>query len=489
MAFSKNPQLQTYQTKTVPLAEEINSRSASLLKDEDCLNCYQEYIQSRITGEKEFYMRKRDGTEAFIEPPGAVNRGMYFWEDQSKIFVAMDDDILVYSGITGTLITTLNAVFPSTTGDVGFEEFLYDTGAVKLVVTDGTKLSTIDAANVVVPCVDVDLPVPHRTSIVFLDGYLFLIKSLTADIYNSNLNDPLTYTAGDFISAEMLPDQAVKLARLNNYLVVFGNASIEYFWDAGIDTGSPLQRNDTPVKLVGYLGGFAKIANRIFFIGTDDDVTPNIFMLEDFKITPVGTETIRRYLISIASYTLIAGNIVSIGGHDFYAMSNIDAANYLTWVMDLETKLWSRWSYRTLSGFPIADTRTIVSPGLTYTVFTFQNDTRIYRFRTSLYWDSGINFEVKIVTRLWNFDSYNYKTMSRLMVYADRPNLPGNLIVYTTDDDYQTYSAGQSINLNQDLPCNYRWGMFRRRAFKLSYTDNQPMRLRYLEVDINLGKA
>ena len=227
MAFSRTPEQSTYQTKQIRLVKEFNSRGTNANKDEDYVNFYPEQIKNRNTKENELYLVKRDGSTEFIASVASSSvRGLFFWEKENQLFVAVSDDLRIYNATTGALLTTLSAAFGTTSGHVGFCEFLYDDGSVKVVATDGTTLSTIDSAGVRAPSADVDMParLPYP---VFLDGYLFILAANTADLYNSNLNDPLAYTAGDFITAEMLPDQASWVSRINNYLIVAGNQSIE----------------------------------------------------------------------------------------------------------------------------------------------------------------------------------------------------------------------------------------------------------------------
>lgn len=276
MAFSKTPEQSTYQTKQIRLVRELNSRGTNTNKDEDYINLYPEIIKNRNTKENELYLVKRDGSTQFIASVAASSvRGLFFWEQQNQLFVAVSDDIYIYNASTGTLTTTLSTAFTTSTGHVGFCEFLYDNGTVKVVATDGTTLQTIDTAGTRVAGSDPDMPV-HLPYPVFLDGYLFILKAATADLWNSNLNDPLAYTAGNFITAEIIPDRATYLTRINNYLVVMGTQSIEYFWDAAVATGSPLQRNDTPIKFTGFLGGIASLGNKLFMVGSMNESQPDI---------------------------------------------------------------------------------------------------------------------------------------------------------------------------------------------------------------------
>lgn len=490
MPFSKTPSQSTYQTKIIKLVKELNSRDTNTNKDEDYVNVFTELIKNRQTKEHEFNLVKRNGTADFITAAGgaAEVRGAYYWKDQSEIYLAITTKVYVFNAVTGALITTLNAVFGTSSGAVGFCEFLYDTGITKLVVTDGTTLSTIDTAHTVVAGADADMPV-HVPMPVFLDGYLFILKISTADIYNSNLNDPLAYTPGDFITAEMVADKATAIVKLNNYLVVFGNKSIEYFWDAAEPSGSPLHRNDTPIKLNGYLGGLAQLGNKIYFIGAFNDSQPDLYILEDFKINPYGSEALRRHLGSLTGTfsTALIGNIASISGHDFYVLNTGTS----TYTMELETKLWARWTYQAQSYFPIAFTMNVQTASAYKCVFTLKgsNNNAVYKFDPSVYQDSSTNFTCTVVTDQEEFDTYNQKTMSRLIIWADRPSTASSLNIQWADDDYQTYNTAIAVDLFQELPCVYRLGRFRRRSFKLTFSDNQPLRLKGLEVDINLGQT
>lgn len=484
MAFSKQPQVSTYTTKTLDLAPMVDARQGQLvpaLKDIDYLNCF--YEQDK---EKEVQWYKRAGTTDYINLVSSNVRGIYYWEDASKILVATDNDVTIYNSDTGATIATLNNIFGTTSGDVGFSEFLYDTNITKVVITDGTTLGTVDSANVWVAGSDPDMPVPHLPQPIFLDGYLFIVKAGTADIYNSNLNDPLLYTAGDFISCEMFPDTVLKFAKLNNYLVAFGSASIEYFWDAANATGSPLQRNDTPVKLIGYLGGFAQSANRIYFVGNSSTSTPDLYMLEDFKIEPVGNETVRRYL-EAQTATLISAvsNIASCYGHDFYVLTT----GLLTYVMDLKTKAWSRWAFASNNDFALLQSISVKTNATYASAVFIRGTSKLLKMSPFAFQDDTQDYTVRVVTSKQAFDSYNRKSMARLTIYADRSELISNntIEVSWSDDDYQTFSNARTINLNDSLPSLHRLGMFRWRAFKFEYTQPSFFRMKGVEVDLNLG--
>jgi hypothetical protein len=482
MAFSKVPVNSTYQTKYIPLVREMNSRGSSIFKDEYYTNVFPENVKNKITNDKELNLIKRSGSSQFIAGTGTTLRGSFNWKDQSRLFKCIDRDVYIYSTLDGSLVAHLVNVVGVGVTRVGFCTYLYDDGTVKVVVTDGTTLSTIDAANAVVASADPDLPTPHLPTPFFYDGYLLLVKSNTADCYNSDLNDPLAWTAGNFITAEMRADTVTAIVTLNNYFLLLGNRSIEYFWDAGNDTGTPFQRNDTPIKLNGYIGGLTQFGNKVFLVGEEVEGEPNVFMLEDFKMTPVGDEAVRRFL---SSQTLnnLTGNVISIDGNDLYVLSGTTS----TYFMVLETKLWGLLTYQNNLTFPIMDAFTINTAVGNKTLFSLTTGTATYQFDPQLYQDSGVNFSCTIVTDTQMFETWNNKFMSSVIPWCDRTEVDANLQIQWTDDDYITYSNPRTVNLNQERPDISQLGRFRKRAFKLIYSANQPLRISKLEVGLNLG--
>lgn len=486
MAFTKTPSSDTYTTKMVSLLKEQHNRGTDSNKDTDFLNCYVELTKNRATGEDDFNIVKRSGCANYVDAvAGTTIRGMHYNEDFRKLYYVVGNTLYVWSVTSNLLVTSIPAFFGTTSGDIGFCDYLYDTGTAVVIITDGTTLKSISSTEVVVTCADADMPV-HQPAVVFLDGYIFIVKINTGDIYNSDLNNPMAWTPGNFITAEIAADDIKKLVKLNNYLVVFGSGSIEYFWDAGNATGSPLQRNDTPVKLNGYLGGVAQWGNNIYFIGNNKEGQPDVFMLEDLKMEAVGTTSVNRYLQSLqVAWTNIKASIVGIDGHHFYVMN----AGETTYVYDITSKLWVRWAFKNNANFKMLFCiNTKISNDLK-PLFAVAGVTNIYQFDSSYFQDDGVNYTMSGVTANQNFDTMNQKFMHRLTVWADKAPFDSFLVIQWSDDDYQTWSTVRNIQLNSEMPSINQLGRFRRRAFKWSLTSNQPMRIKAIEVDLNMGQT
>ena len=459
----------------------IDNRDQAGTADVIALNGFYDLLQNKSSREAKYHFVKRDGTELYpVTLTGTEIRGIHFWEDQDKLLVAYDTKIEVITASTGVSVTTLTP-FVSTTGEVGFTEFQYADGSVKVVACDGSRLITIDTSNVVVTGSDPDQPTTMKPNIVYIDGYIFVIKAGTSDIYNSNLDNPLAFTAGDFITAEMLPDSLIRIARLRNYLVAFGSASIEYFYNAANASGSPLNRNDTPLKQVGLLGGMAFYGSQIYFVGQHETTGPEVMMLEDFKLEQISSPPLRRYIQPDRTFKAV---VMTMGGRDFYVLNVGD----ITYMMDLATQLWTRLAFKNTTEFPVSFATQVVRNGIGNTsIFALEGSMQLHVFNPDVYQDAGTPFTVKLQTDPEMFDTIHNKFMSRLLVVCDRPRVNAILNISYTDDDYQTYSTPRPVNLNVDRPTLNRLGKFRRRAFVATFTENAPMRLKHFEVDFNIG--
>lgn len=477
MAFSKAPSQDTYQSKELKLIEAMGARTNSLEKDPILINGFYELLSNKTTKDEGYRAVKRDGCSIFSYVPESANiRGMFYLEDKDKLYVAYDTyvDIIIVS--TGVRTHHLN-IFAAGTGTVYFTDFYTTAGLVFIIVGDGIKLFSIEATTDTL-AESLTHPSPYIPSFVYLDGYLFLVKAGTADIYNSNLDNAGGWTPGDFISAEMIPDTLVGLSRLNNYLIAFGTASVEYFFDAGNASGSPLQRNDTPVKQIGFLGGYATHGNKVFFVGQYANTTPELFVLEDFKVDEVNLPQIRRFMDQSLTFT---GAIVTNGGHDFYVVS----FGGESFALDLDTKLWSVWKFQLEDSFPITNSVLIKTSSSYASLVSVTGKANLFQFNRNTYQDNLVNYDFEGVIERNYFDTHRKKFMSRMFVLADKVDTTLNISY--SDDDYQTYSTERPVSLNIPRPVLHQLGEFYSRAFKFRQRDNQPCRLFFFEVDFNIG--
>lgn len=509
MAFTRTPAQDTYQTKQIPLIYEWNSRLASVdsvvdPKQTIAQNVYFELVENKNTGEGYYDVIKRDGV---YEAASLANNilGMYYWEYMHRIVIVTAANILMYNPDTGTSSTTGTLDFSDADAaryGIGFTEFLYEDGRVELVIASSTKFGTFSNFGVWNVVSDVDRPTSLRTYPVFLDGYLFILGT-NGTIYNSDLNNPYSWQASNFITVESYPDVTQAIARVGNYIVALGTTSTEWFYDAANPTGTPLAPVAGATQEIGYVQGLVASDNSVFFVGKSNRGTTSVYKIVGLKIVEVSSPTVRRWLNTTSIVPNSRGHIFSMGGHRFYVVvQNRDTLNPTqTYMLDLDNGMWSSLVLRQDTEGPFVFSSTTAqqvdlttSYATTPTFFSEYGSSKLWNFAPYTHQDytgtgSIINYTCEFKTRPLDFGNYRIKFCSRLVFGTDQTPSSSLMSVSWSDDDMQTYSTPRTFNVANVYTPLWACGSFRKRSFRLTYTDEFPMRWRSVEIDYNQGQA
>lgn len=477
--MANNSYQPTYTTKRLTFVENINPRTGtSNSKDASLINFYPTEVKG-IDGVR-YYIEQRGGLVYQQGTVAGVGRGIYYWNGSTFWVV---DNTLYKDGTSVQTLTT-------TTGTVTFQEFANGTNQKFLIVLDGTNGYVIKTDFTITKITSANFPSPHTVHSGYLDGYLILGKIGTADLYNCNLEDPLTWTAGDFISAETYPDPVVALCRQNNYIVAVGTQTTEFFYDSGVYPGTPLARNSAALHQIGTPSPDSLIQSeeQVIFIGQTQTGGRTIVLFNGFNPADISTEPLRKSLdaegtnISNAKAFLVRNR-----GRKFYVLN----LTSVSWVYDFDTQMWHQWADYTGTarftgdyasdsavGSPLVLDRSkgfvyVMTDGVTYDSITTSTTAPI---------------TCTVVTDKYDFSSMNNKFMHRFALVWDRPEVTtsGSLSLSWTDDDYNSYNTPRALPMGQTMPCTTQLGMFRRRAFKLVYS-GAVARFEGFEVDINAG--
>jgi len=132
----------------------------------------------------------------------------------------------------------------------------------------------------------------------FLDGYLFIHDGNY--IYNSNVGQPTTWLIStNFTAAEMVGDNITGLAVHRNHLVVFGTTSIEFFYNASIEIGSPMKRQAAyATTSIGKIEkpnipDTGQIEDRLYFAALVDGVEV-MAVIDNFKIKLINDNVVHK---------------------------------------------------------------------------------------------------------------------------------------------------------------------------------------------------
>lgn len=484
MAYTKNPTTSTYDTIRLDFAISPQQRAGgSKNKDARVLNMMVEPLHAPTADNKRIFIKTRPGLTSAYTINAGIARGVYYWVFNGASYVLTVCADKVYTN--GVLVKTL----ATSTGEVGFTEFVSSTGTITLVLVDGTDGYVFTDPTVApTKIVAADFPTPHIPMPIFMDGYLFLAKKNTQDVYNSNLDDPALWTAGDFLSAEMYPDKIVALSKNNNYIYAIGANSVEYFYDAANATGSPLARHESAVQQFGCVapGTVVQTEKEVIMIGETANGGHTVWTIDGFKEKEISTPAIRGILLSEgATLASAVAHCIRAAGQKLYIVT----LSTRTLVYSFDTELWSEWASGTAGTDPFIGSHSTDGPRGTAYVLN-RNGGNVYTCAETVFTDGGTNFLQQITTPKYDFEKFNRKFMSRLSMIGDIPDSTGvdnDLIVQWSDDDYNTWSAVRTLSFNNDFPSMAQLGAFRRRAFRFQYTLPHLLRLEGFEVDINKG--
>lgn len=471
--MATNPYFTQYHTQRFSLIGSPQQRDGHASKDQRFINMYPELIRSPISDGKKYYLKKRPGVANFQTLPAGNSQGMFFWNNTYYYVIAGT----VYAG--GVSIGTV----ATTTGLVGFCEYRDDT-IDELFMCDGTKGYVIHMDNSMTTISDPNFPTGHIPTPVFLDGYIFLAVAGTQTIHNSALQNPLSWPTGNFIDAEMFPDNIQNLAKVQNYIAVIGTQSIEWMYDNANATGSPLQRTPQAVTQFGTPAPASvnQTEKELILVGETGNGGRTVWVIDGFQPAEIGNEPVREALDAEgASLANATANTIQCAGHKWYILNL--ALNRRTFVYDFDEKMWHEWSTVANDFF---EYRFATDSGNGTVVWLgFQGGNSV-TMSPDNYTDLGVSFTCTAITVKIDFDTIKRKRFYRLSLIGDAPNANNNvpITVSWSDDDYNTFVGNVTLNLNGSYPTINQLGYARRRAFQFVYTQPYPLRLESFEVDV-----
>lgn len=454
-------------------------------------------------------------------------RGVFVWNYESsgikgtRYYVASGNKVYVSSnGISwSTLITWTRPV--GYAEPIGFCEFINSSGQESLVLVDGLEGYVVQASlpSSATKITDVDFPSPHTPYPVFIDGYLFLSKENTGDIYNSDLDNPANWTAGNFISSEVYPDSVQAIAKVNNYLLAIGSSGCEYFYDAANSSGSPLARQEGAVLPFGCAATktLAINKNRVVFLANMNDGEAALVAIEDFKYKDITPPWLTPLLMKVNSgdYSQTWGYFIRQYGELLYCL-NIGYGNYGTYFYSFTHGVWGELVHgnsvdiryttfatrdRAVTFFcsdGLVDSTNVVfgymaNASLISGTFSSDGEDSLRKLDGSL---SSTQIACTLRTPPLDFGTYNYKTMSRLSFEVEftKDNATSFANVKCYDSDWESSPAvDRGFLYTTESNFITQLGGFRRRSIQISLPNStgynkSSFRIRSIEVDINKGQ-
>lgn len=487
--MATNPYFTQYHTQRFSFIGSPQQRDGTYSKDQRFVNMYPELIKSPISDGKKYYLKKRPGLANYTTLGSGPCRGAFFWGGYYYIAVGNTLYRGEFPGSFGAIIT-----MSTSSGPVGFAEYRGTSNDNWLFFCDGVGGWTVAAGATggVIQITDANFPNPHIPTPIFLDGYIFLPGANSQRIYNSDLENMYTWPTDGFIDAEMFPDVLVGLAKSQNYLACIGTESIEWLYDNGNATGSPLQRNAPAVSQFGCPAPqtVSQTEKELILVGQTGNGGRTVWVINGFQPTEIASEPVREALDHEAGYINQAtAYTIQCAGHKWYVL-NLNLAQR-TFVYDFDEQMWHEWTSG-VNGFAQArwqyDFGADSANGYPVLCGTSNSNTcMIANLDPNTYTDQGMyQIFCQVITVKIDFDTIQRKRFYRLSLITDAPNGNTNvpMTVNWSDDDYNTWVGNKTLNINATFPTIMQLGYSRRRAFQFLYDQPYALRMEAFELDI-----
>lgn len=541
------PKSEDIQTVRVPFLGESLARGASSAKDQRFVNCYFDVLKNAVTGKPTYFLTKRPGLTENIRPTGgsATARGVYSWRGSiyscygSQLYkgttnlgvtmttstgqvsfeetrptatspvLAVNDGTSLYVIDTGDAVTVLNNV-AITSSSVANPSVI--TTAAAHGLTTGNKvilrghsgstpsiIGTTYTVTVTSPTtftipVNVTVggtggtigvfPSPNLGQLLYFDGYLFTFKT-DGSLCNCDLDDARLWDPTKFIVPLMDNGNPIGIARQANFLITFMEHATQAYYNAANATGSPLTNYEQAMLQVGCVAPLSLVCEESYvtWVGQSDTGGYTIYQLTGLaNAKSIGDPTIDRVLNAEGTTVSQATAYFARScGHAFYVLT-LQNANR-TFVYDYDTELWVEWTDSAGGHLPVINFAAH-SGGL---IAQHETNGKIYNLSPTIYQDDSTNFEVSATTSRMDLDTLNRKFVKSLELIGDIQATTTPVSVQYSDDDWNTFSTARTFDMVDARPMGVGFGNFRRRAWKVSYSGNNPLRLEAFQLKFRLG--
>jgi hypothetical protein len=487
--------------KRLELQTAVAARGYSFSTDSFLSNAFLE----KDPNDGQMWVRKRPGFSGAFGGAGAgAPAGIYTFRNTTTgaPIVLSIVGTGVYRNVTGS---TLLGNMSANAGTFRFETVNYtgllgsrvavigSNSTTNAYYTDGTTFSQI---------IDPDFPTSRVIGWAFLDDTLYVMTP-EADIRGSGIADPTTWDPLNTIAARDDADFGVGIARHMSYVVALKEQSIQFFYNAGNPSGSPLKRLPGSKLSFGCAHGATvqDIDGELFFIGVSRGVVPFAMKLVNLQPVLISNEAVNRILASglynFGGATWISF-VLRVGGHRFYVVSS--TIGDFTLAYDLQYNTWYRWTSPTGGMWtPLSAAYDLTGLASSTTAQTILQDSvdagiHICNIPEATYGafgrlgarDNDVVFPVDIYTQNYDFGTTRSKQLSAMYFTADQ--IAGtNLQVRYSDDDRQTWSNFREVPLGVAIPSLHDCGSFAKRAWHFRHVSAEPFRLKTSDMQLDIG--
>lgn len=462
----------------------VGQPASSSTKDAKYVNCFGMTVTDTVGGSRKLYTVKRPGFATANTPAsGNIGTAIFVWTGS-----ASGTDVISAFGSTNSTVYNGTTSLGAITGKARAinETFVGTTATLLVASTDSTGWYYDTGVGVMTKISDADFPGNAGYTTVggfaVMDGYSCIMDT-TGKLWASDLNSVTSWSSTSYDSANSYSDKGVGCVRHRNFIMCFGTESIEFFYNAGLSP-FPFAKSTAQTVKVGAIAAKAitQIADTTFWCGSTPQGGISVFQY-DGGLSRISTPEIDTNLI-LAGASNISMTSLRIYGRSMVLVK----AGASTYVYVIEEKSWHEWTSQThlwVNCVGVSLGGTMVN----YAVSDVSTSGKVYVMNPAalVFTDDGTTYTARVQLPKLDFGNMNRKFYSSVEVIGDMESTSSTLSISYSDDDYQNYTVAGTVDLSSERMYLHRLGSSRRRGWVLTHSDNTPMRLEALEVDVRPG--
>lgn len=278
-----------------------------------------------------------NGRPALIGTPGltefcdlGTNAEIRGVQGFSDVVYAVSFNKVYKCELDGT-VTALTGTIATASGKVWMAS-----GHNHVVIVDGAGNGYYILSDVLSAITDPDFPNPN--SLTYQDGYF--IVTTERYFFISAIDDPTDWDALDFASAEALPDDIVVAVSDHRELFLFGESSIEVFYNSGDPTFPFTRLSGVFIEYgIGAARSIAKLDNTLFWLSSDFVVRK---LSPNYGTEVVSPPALNKIISDYSSKTDAFAFSWAVDGNYFYTLTF--PIENVTWLYNAATQNWCQWA-------------------------------------------------------------------------------------------------------------------------------------------------
>jgi Phage stabilisation protein len=295
--------------------------------DNRIVNLFAEAIPEGSGGKEAGFLLRCPGLRLIATVGDGPIRGL--WVTNGIAYVVSGSEFYsLTTNYTATLIGSVTGTGPVSMADNGTQLFIACNPDSFIYNTSTAVFGQIT-----------DADFPGAGSVGYLDGYFVFNEPDSQKFWVTSLLDGTSIDPLDFASAEGYPDNVIALIVDHREIFLFGNNSVEVWYDAGTPD-FPLARIQGAFMEVGCAAAYsvAKLDNSVFWLGSDARGRGIVYRANGYTPARISTNAVEYAIQNYGNITDAIAYTYQQDGHPFYVL--IFPSAQATWVYDVSTQLW-----------------------------------------------------------------------------------------------------------------------------------------------------